>query len=65
MEAIINKNSRNTTIQIFRAFAIIAVVIIHTLPLGYWQVLIRPFVNFAVAAFLFLSGYLTKSNNEN
>ena len=33
---------------------------IHTAPVGIIQVLIRPFINFAVATFLFLSGYLTK-----
>lgn len=52
--------NRNGKIQIMRAIAIIAVVIIHTCPSGMWQVFVRPFVNFAVALFLFLSGYLTK-----
>lgn len=52
-------------VQIFRALAIIAVVIIHTTPLGNWQVLCRPFINFSVATFLFLSGYLTKIENDN
>lgn len=59
------KGSRNSTVQFFRALAIIAVVIIHTTPLGYWQVFCRPFINFAVAMFLFLSGYLTKIENDN
>jgi len=59
------KGTKNNTIQIFRAFAIIAVVIIHTTPLGYWQVYCRPFINFSVATFLFLSGYLTKIENDN
>ena len=52
-------------VQIFRAFAIIAVVMIHTTPLGNYQVFCRPFINFSVATFLFLSGYLTKIENDN
>ncbi len=52
-------------VQVFRALAIIAVVMIHTTPLGYYQVLCRPFINFSVATFLFLSGYLTKVENDN
>ncbi len=52
------------TIQVYRALAIIAVVIIHTIPMGEWQVYCRPFVNFAVAMFLFLSGYLTHEKKE-
>lgn len=51
-----NKNSK---IQILRAAAIIAVVLIHTCPAGIEQVFVRPFLNFAVATFLFMSGYLT------
>ena len=38
---------------------------IHTTPLGNWQVLCRPFINFSVATFLFLSGYLTRIENDN
>ena len=56
-------NSRD--IQIFRAIAIIAVVMIHTTPEGEWQVCCKPFINFAVATFIFLSGYLTKADNDN
>ena len=59
------KDTRNNMVQIFRAFAIIAVVLIHTTPGAYWQVFFRPFINFAVATFLFLSGYLTKIDNDN
>lgn len=59
------KESRNNMVQIFRAFAIIAVVMIHTTPSGNWQVFCRPFINFSVATFLFLSGYLTKVENDN
>lgn len=50
---------KNQKIQILRAIAIIAVIMIHTCPNGELQVYIRPFINFAVALFLFLSGYLT------
>lgn len=52
-------------VQVFRAFAIIAVVMIHTSAQGYQQVFVRPFINFAVATFLFLSGYLTKIETDN
>lgn len=48
-----------------RAAAVFAVVLIHTCPPGYWQVLLRPFINFAVAAFLFLSGYLTGTDRSD
>lgn len=57
--------SINNNIQLFRALAIIAVVLIHTCPSGMWQVLCRPFINFSVATFLFLSGYLTSIENDN
>ena len=56
---------KNQKIQILRAIAIIAVVMIHTCPSGKWQVFIRPFINFAVATFLFLSGYLTNLENSD
>ena len=52
-------------IQFFRAIAIIAVVMIHTTPAGEWQIFCKPFINFAVATFVFLSGYLTKADNDN
>ena len=52
-------------IQFFRAISIIAVVMIHTTPYGECQVFCRPFINFSVATFLFLSGYLTKIENDN
>lgn len=57
--------SKNNKIQILRAFAIIAVVLIHTCPPAEWQVICRPFINFSVATFLFLSGYLTKLENKD
>ena len=49
----------------FRGMAIIAVVMIHTTPAGQWQIFCKPFINFAVATFIFLSGYLTKTDNDN
>ncbi len=49
-------------IQILRAFAIFAVVAIHTCSLGVVGVFVRPFINFAVALFLGLSGFLTKTD---
>lgn len=49
-------------IQILRGGAIIAVVLIHNTPTGIMQVLCRPFLNFAVGLFLFLSGLLTDYN---
>lgn len=38
---------------------------IHTTPSGEWQVYCRPWINFSVATFLFLSGYLTKLEYDN
>lgn len=57
--------AKNDNIQFLRAMAIIAVVCIHTCPIGMSQVIFRPFINFAVALFVFLSGYLTKIENDN
>lgn len=57
--------NRNNLIQILRALSIISVVMIHTTPLGECQAFCRPFINFSVATFLFLSGYLTKTENDN
>ena len=56
---------KDRNIQVFRAIAIIAVVMIHTTPAGEMQVICKPFINFAVATFIFLSGYLTKADNDN
>lgn len=55
----------NRDIQIFPAIAVIAVVMIYATPADQWQVFCKPFINFAVATFIFLSGYLTKADNEN
>lgn len=57
--------NKNTKVQILRAIAIIAVVLIHTCKGGYYQVFCRPFINYAVALFVFLSGYLTKLENDD
>ena len=38
---------------------------IHTTPAGEMQVICKPFINFAVATFIFLSGYLTKADDDN
>ena len=59
------KKEKNPKIQILRALAIMAVVMIHTCPNGIIQVYVRPFINFAVATFLFLSGYLTDISKIN
>lgn len=59
-------NNMSSKIQICRAIAIIAVVVIHNCPtIEYSGIAIRCFVNFAVALFIFLSGYLTNFVNDN
>lgn len=55
----------NKKVQILRAIAIFAVVMIHTCPSGLKSVAIRPLINFGVGMFIFLSGYLTKLEVEN
>ncbi len=52
-------DSVRNKIQIVRAFAIIGVVVSHTLPLGFETIFLKPFTHTAVAVFLFLSGMLT------
>lgn len=56
---------KNNKVQIIRGIAIISVVCIHCLPLNSIQIFVGPFLNFGVATFLFLSGYLTKKNCFN
>lgn len=51
--------AKDLYIQAVRGLAIAAVVLIHCLPQEAASVALRPFLNFAVAAFVFLSGYLT------
>lgn len=55
---IISEN-KSYKIQLLRGVAIIAVVAIHNAPDGLAQVWIRPFVNFCVGLFIFLSGLLS------
>lgn len=50
---------QSTHIQLLRGLAIAAVVLIHNTPAGMSQVVIRPFLNFSVGMFLFLSGMLS------
>lgn len=59
------KKTRNNAIQWFRAIAIIAVIIAHTCPSGLWVVTCRPFLNYCVPLFIFISGYLTKVDNND
>ena len=53
--------AKNQRIQVLRGVAILAVVVIHSSMAPVVQLFVRPFVNFAVALFIFLSGYLTKT----
>ena len=46
-----------------RGLAVIAVVFIHNTPAGLPQVFCRPFLNFCVGLFLFLSGMLSNAGN--
>lgn len=52
-------------IQLLRGLSIIAVVCIHNTPDGIAQAWYRPFLNFSVAMFLFISGMLSDSKNWN
>ena len=56
---------QSNKIQVLRGLAIIAVVLIHNTPIGLAQVYCRPFINFSVALFLFLSGMLSNSERWN
>lgn len=57
----VTPTNKNQHIQFLRGLAILAVVMIHSYIPDLPRVLIRPFINFAVALFIFLSGYLTKT----
>ena len=60
------QRQKNIKVQMLRGIAIVAVILIHTLPAkGDWQFICRPPINFAVALFIFLSGYLTKFDNND
>lgn len=52
-------------IQLLRGLAILAVVFIHNTPGGKWSVVSRPFLNFSVGMFLFLSGMLSSAQKWN
>ena len=53
---------KSYNIQLLRGLAIIAVVLIHITPEGTARIWFRPFVNFAVATFVFLSGMLSTAD---
>lgn len=53
------KSRKDEYIQVLRGCAMASVVLIHCLPRADWVLFLRPFLNFAVAMFLFLSGLLT------
>lgn len=59
-----NGQVKDYKIQMLRALAIIAVILIHTCPGENYQAVFRPFINYAVALFLFLSGYLTRYTSD-
>ena len=54
---------KSNKIQILRGLAILAVVVAHNTPGGMAQVLLRPFMNFCVGLFLFLSGMLSSAKS--
>ena len=58
-------NEESYKIQLVRGIAIIAVVFIHNTPSGMAQVWCRPFLNFSVATFLFVSGLLSSVERWN
>lgn len=45
-------------IQMIRGISIMSVIMIHTITWNPYEFFVRPFINFSVGAFLFLSGYL-------
>lgn len=57
--------TRNYAIQMLRGLAIVAVVFIHNTPSGMSQVFCRPFLNFSVGLFLFMSGMLSNAKKWN
>lgn len=61
---VINKE-KSYKIQALRGMAIIAVVCIHNTPGGLAQVWLRPFLNFSVGLFLFLSAMLSSAEKWN
>ncbi len=57
--------SKSYKIQVLRGLAILAVVLIHNSPAGIAQAWCRPFINFSVGMFLFLSGILSSAERWN
>ena len=57
-------NLKSYKIQVIRGIAIVGVVFIHNTG-GVYQAVCRPFLNFAVATFLFLSGMLSDADKWN
>lgn len=57
--------AKDRYLQALRGLAISAVVLIHCLPQCAASVAIRPFLNFSVVLFLFLSGVLTDERKFN
>lgn len=55
---------KSYNIQVLRGVAIIAVVFIHNIPSVYVQIWCRPFLNFCVGLFLFLSGMLSYADEK-
>lgn len=53
--------NESKNIQILKGLAIACVVFIHNTPIDINQIYIRPFLNFSVGLFLFISGYLSTS----
>ena len=58
-------SAQSYRIQVLRGFSIIAVVLIHNTPNGIYQVWCKPFINFAVGMFLFISGLLSTVDKWN
>lgn len=58
-------DNKSYRIQVLRGLAITAVVLIHNTPSGLAQVWCRPFINFSVGLFLFLSGMLSSAERWN
>lgn len=57
--------AKDRYLQALRGLAISAVVLIHCLPQCAASIAVRPFLNFSVALFLFLSGVLTDERKFN
>lgn len=59
METIVLTQEMKNRIQIVRTIAIFSVIAIHTVGGNPYEIYLRPFMNFGVGTFLFLSGFLT------